>query len=131
MSLNVPRPYRDLTNEAALLKGFADKFRLTEWPGSKTPEVYFDRRALAVVNFDRASLHAKCIVVDECKTLLTSANFTEAAQLRNIEAGVFIADESFAHSLTRRFKALIANGLQQRHQCERHFLLPVQHSGWL
>jgi phosphatidylserine/phosphatidylglycerophosphate/cardiolipin synthase-like enzyme len=30
--------------------------------------------------------HAKCIVVNERKALATSANFTEAAQMGNIEA---------------------------------------------
>lgn len=114
MFLNVPRPYRDSTAEAELLKRFADRFRLDEWPGPRAPEVYYDRRALALGDSEHASLHAKCIVVDERKALVTSANFTEAAQMRNIEAGVFIVDSSLAQSLVRQFEALIANGLLQR-----------------
>jgi len=62
MFLNVPRPYGDSTPEAELLLGFATKFRSKEWPGSKLPELYYDRRALAVENYERTSLHAKCIV---------------------------------------------------------------------
>jgi phosphatidylserine/phosphatidylglycerophosphate/cardiolipin synthase-like enzyme len=111
MFLNVSRPYRDSTPEAELLKRFADKFRLEEWPGPKPPDVYYDRRALALDNTERASLHAKCIVIDQCKTLVTSANFTDAAQLRNIEAGVLVTDSNFARSLIGQFEALISNGL--------------------
>ena len=111
MFLNVPRPYRDLTPETELLKRFADKFRLEEWPGARPPEVYYDRRALASGTTEHASLHAKCIVVDEHKVLVTSANFTEAAQLRNIEAGIFVVDTNLARSLVRQFDALITGGL--------------------
>ena len=111
MFLNVSRPYRDLTPEAELLKRFADRFRLDEWPGPRPPEVYYDRRALSLGDSEHTSLHAKCIVVDECRTLVTSANFTEAAQIRNIEAGVFVVDSNLARSLVRQFEALISSGL--------------------
>ena len=114
MFLNVPRPYRDATPEAELLKRFADKFRLEEWPGPRPPEVYYDGRALALGASEHASLHAKCIVVDEHKVLVTSANFTEAAQLRNIEAGIFVVDTNLARSLVRQFEALITSGLLLR-----------------
>jgi phosphatidylserine/phosphatidylglycerophosphate/cardiolipin synthase-like enzyme len=111
MFLNVPRPYRDSTPEAELLVRFADRFRLEEWPGPRVPEVFYDRRALALGNCERVSLHAKCIVVDERKTLVTSANFTEAAQMRNIEAGVYFEDSTLARSLIGQFEALISNGI--------------------
>jgi phosphatidylserine/phosphatidylglycerophosphate/cardiolipin synthase-like enzyme len=114
MFLNVQRPYRDVTPEAELLKRFASKFRLEEWPGPRPPEVYYDGRALALGASDHASLHAKCIVVDEHKVLVTSANFTEAAQLRNIEAGIFVVDTNLARSLVRQFEALITSGLLLR-----------------
>jgi phosphatidylserine/phosphatidylglycerophosphate/cardiolipin synthase-like enzyme len=111
MFLNVSRPYRDSTSETELLKRFADRFRLSEWPGPRPPEVYYDRRALSSEDSKHASLHAKCTVVDERKVLVTSANFTEAAQMRNIEAGVFVLDSNFAKSLVRQFEALISSGL--------------------
>ncbi len=114
MLLNVQRPYRDSTPEAELLVRFANRFRLREWPGPTVPKVYYDRRALALRESERASLHAKCIVVDERKAFITSANFTEAAQLRNIEAGVLIVDSNFARSLVRQFEALISGGLLYR-----------------
>lgn len=111
MFLNVPRPHRDLTPESELLKRFADNFREKEWPGRRFPNVYYDRRALALSHSRRASLHAKCVVIDKRKTFVTSANFTEAAQLRNIEAGVLITDTVFARSVIGQFEALIGNGL--------------------
>jgi phosphatidylserine/phosphatidylglycerophosphate/cardiolipin synthase-like enzyme len=114
MFLNVPRPYRDSTPEAELLKRFADKFRLEEWPGPRPPEVYYDGRALALGASEHASLHAKCIVVDGQKAFVTSANFTEAAQLRNIEAGVLVTDSSFARALVGQFEALVGNGVLRR-----------------
>jgi phosphatidylserine/phosphatidylglycerophosphate/cardiolipin synthase-like enzyme len=111
MFLNVSRPHRDSTPEAELLKRFADKFCREEWPGTRLPDIYYDRRALAINHAQRASLHAKCIVIDQRKTFVTSANFTEAAQLRNIEAGVLVTDSNFARSLIGQFEALIGNGL--------------------
>jgi phosphatidylserine/phosphatidylglycerophosphate/cardiolipin synthase-like enzyme len=42
--------------------------------------------------------------------LLTSANFTEAAQERNIEAGVVIDDEEFAKQMLRQLDYLIEDG---------------------
>jgi phosphatidylserine/phosphatidylglycerophosphate/cardiolipin synthase-like enzyme len=111
MFLNVPRPYRDSTPEAELLKRFADKFRQEEWPGPRPPVIYYDRRALASGRSEHFSLHAKCIVADEHKAFVTSANFTEAAQIRNIETGVLITDSNFARSLVGQFEALVSNGL--------------------
>jgi phosphatidylserine/phosphatidylglycerophosphate/cardiolipin synthase-like enzyme len=53
------------------------------------------------------SLHAKCVVVDERWSLVTSANFTNRAQTRNIELGVLIDDEPFAQKITGQWRALV------------------------
>jgi len=53
------------------------------------------------------SLHAKCLVIDHDYTLITSANFTDRGQTRNIEAGVAIADRAFATSLERQWWNLV------------------------
>jgi hypothetical protein len=37
---------------------------------------------------ERAILHAKCVVIDDTQVFLTSANFTQAGQQRNLEAGL-------------------------------------------
>ena len=59
----------------------------------------------------RGSLHAKCVVVDRSTALVTSANFTEAAQHRNIEAGLLIRHQGIQRrfpALSERLKALTA-----------------------
>jgi phosphatidylserine/phosphatidylglycerophosphate/cardiolipin synthase-like enzyme len=44
----------------------------------------------------RAVWPAKCIVLDDARLFVTSANFTEAAPERSIEAGLLIDDPSLA-----------------------------------
>jgi phosphatidylserine/phosphatidylglycerophosphate/cardiolipin synthase-like enzyme len=39
------------------------------------------------MNYLAASLHAKCVIVDRSRALVTSAHFTDAAQRKNIEVG--------------------------------------------
>jgi phosphatidylserine/phosphatidylglycerophosphate/cardiolipin synthase-like enzyme len=65
---------------------------------------------LAIDEKKRTSLHAKCIVVDSEKSLVTSANFTEAAQQRNIEVGALVTDQWFSRTLVAQFDALIRDG---------------------
>jgi phosphatidylserine/phosphatidylglycerophosphate/cardiolipin synthase-like enzyme len=48
------------------------------------------------------------------KRHIGSANFTEAAQLRNIEIGVLIYRPDFAATVERHFDALIKHGQLQR-----------------
>ena len=110
MFLNVERPKGDTTSDAELLKGFADRFCKMEWPGERLPAVFYDPRAVEPMERGkkRASLHAKCIVVDDARALVTSANFTEAAQERNIEAGVLVESGSFATAVRTQFDVLVA-----------------------
>ncbi|HQX53463.1 MAG TPA: phospholipase D-like domain-containing protein, partial [Planctomycetaceae bacterium] len=67
---------------------YAQDFRERHWPWTPFPEVYYDPRALETDSKVRASLHAKIVAVDRRKIFITSANFTEAAQQRNIEMGL-------------------------------------------
>jgi hypothetical protein len=46
--------------------------------------------------------------VDDEIAFVTSANFTEWAQERNLEAGVLVRDVGFARSLRNQFESLIA-----------------------
>jgi phosphatidylserine/phosphatidylglycerophosphate/cardiolipin synthase-like enzyme len=87
MCLDVSRPPGDTSNASEILGRFAYRFRTSEWPGTRLPEVLYDPRALAPERERRASLHAKC-VVDDMRALVSSANFTEAAQERNLEIGL-------------------------------------------
>ena len=112
--VNVHRKHKDQTAEAVLLREFADWFRDDVWPGDRLPEVFHDPRSLATDGTTRACLHAKCIVIDERRALLTSANFTEAAHERNIEAGTVISDTILARALKAQFDTLVDHGELRR-----------------
>jgi len=103
---NIARPWRDTRSEAELVRLFVDDFRKTQWPGRRYPKVLYDPRSLSAAPGARACLHAKCLIVDDERALVTSANFTEAAMDRNIEAGVVIDDAGFACRLRAQFDAL-------------------------
>jgi len=92
-----------------------DKFFREVWTfGLPKPDVYYDPRT-AMPGPPWASLHAKCVVVDDETTLITSANFTDRGQTRNIEAGVLIDDRAFAEELGAQWRQLIAAGLVHRY----------------
>ena len=111
MFLNVHRGHRDTTKDFELIREFAHKFKTTEWPCGRLPEVYYDPRSLEADQAKRSSMHAKCIVIDRKLAFVSSANFTEAAQVRNIEVGALIKSERFAIRLVEHFDALGSAGL--------------------
>jgi len=112
--LNVERPYQDATPAPELVRKAARRLRDEVWPGTRLPEFYYDPRALDEDMTQRASMHAKCIVVDGRRTLVTSANLTEAAQERNIEAGVLVEDAGFAERVERQFLGIVEGGVLRR-----------------
>lgn len=114
MFLHVERPHRDRRPAAELLARFAERFREEQWSGARLPEVYHDPRTLELGGGKRASLHAKCVIADDRWALVTSANFTEAAQARNIEAGLLVEDRALAEMLRAQFEGLVAAGLLAR-----------------
>ena len=84
-----------------------------DWPRDprRHREAHVPRRRelVTALNGPRwSSLHAKCIIVDE-RTLVTSANSTERAQSRNIEAGVLIEDRRYAQDLAGHWKQLVTD----------------------
>ncbi|RIL07559.1 MAG: phospholipase [Proteobacteria bacterium] len=114
MFCNVQRNPGDPRTDNELLRGFAERFRNEQWPGQRLPEVYYDPRALSLASGPRACLHAKCVIVDEELAFVTSANFTEAAQERNIEAGVLVQSTLLARSLASQFERLVDVGALRR-----------------
>jgi phosphatidylserine/phosphatidylglycerophosphate/cardiolipin synthase-like enzyme len=114
MFLDIQRPYTDTTRDADLVRRFAVRFRSKEWPGTRLPEVFYDPRSLHLDRAVRASLHAKCVVVDERVAFVSSANFTPAAQVKNVEAGVLVRSEQFAGQLAGHFRALVSSAALQR-----------------
>jgi phosphatidylserine/phosphatidylglycerophosphate/cardiolipin synthase-like enzyme len=104
---NIHRKHLDETPSVVRIREFAARIREQVWPGKRLPEVFYDPRSLETEGSKRAVLHAKTVVVDGRFTLLTSANFTEAAQERDIEAGVLIDDTRLAERVTRQFDRFV------------------------
>ena len=100
----------------ALAIATVDAFFRDVWTfGAPKPDVYYDPRT-AMKGPPWASLHAKCVVVDDARALITSANFTDRGQTRNIEAGVLIDDRGFAEELAGQWRQLVAGGLVRRYR---------------
>jgi len=110
MFLDVKRPREDSSLPSEVLARFRERFKQREWPGSRLPEVYYDPRSLDPDPSKRASLHAKCIVVDGERAFVSSANFTEAAQVRNVEVGLLVQSDTIARRLSNHFEALAGSG---------------------
>jgi phosphatidylserine/phosphatidylglycerophosphate/cardiolipin synthase-like enzyme len=80
-------------------------FRAEHWPDDlRLPDIWYSP----------TTLHAKCVVVDGRWVFVTSANFTEAAQARNIEVGVLLDHPALAQSLAAQFQGLQKSGELRR-----------------
>ena len=104
--LHVGRKERDTRYDSEILREFVDDFG-RHWPWSPRPRVFYDPRSLALDNRVRATWHAKCVVIDDEVAFVTSANFTEWAQSRNVEAGVLMRNSHFARQLRQQFESLV------------------------
>jgi phosphatidylserine/phosphatidylglycerophosphate/cardiolipin synthase-like enzyme len=106
-------PAHGEVDEARAAAGWVRRFRERHWPEDvRVPAVWYDPATL-----DRSagvSLHAKCVVVDGRHAFVTSANFTEAAQARNIEVGVLLDHPALAQGLVGQFQALRDHGQFRR-----------------
>jgi phosphatidylserine/phosphatidylglycerophosphate/cardiolipin synthase-like enzyme len=112
--LDIQRGRGDERQADELVAAFKKRFINDQWSGNRLPKVYYDPRSLCQ-GAERACLHAKVVVVDQMVTLITSANFTEAAQERNIELGALLRDHRIAQRIHQHFHFLI----------DRQKLLPV------
>ena len=111
MFLDIQRRQGDTSAASELAGRFAHRFRTTQWPADRPlPEVYYDPRSLATDPKECAALHAKCVVVDGLEVFVSSANFTEAAQQRNIEVGLRLQSPVVAERIARFFESLVQNG---------------------
>lgn len=110
MCLDIARR-RDTSLDEEVVRRFSRTFADLHWPReSRRPQIYYDPRSLN----GGSSLHAKCVVVDGREALISSANFTEAAQRRNIEAGVLVRDAGLVRRVEDYFTGLIAgDGLRR------------------
>lgn len=98
-----------------LIAGFVHRLKTVEWPSAHPlPEVYYYPPSLALGGDSRSCLHAKCVIIDDQAAFVSSANFTEAAQERNIEVGVIIRSPTVAGYLARHFASLVDDRVLQR-----------------
>jgi phosphatidylserine/phosphatidylglycerophosphate/cardiolipin synthase-like enzyme len=115
MFLDVQRGPGDTSMPSEVVKRFAERFRTREWPEDRPlPQVFYGPRSLDLDAAKRACLHAKCVVVDDEAVFVSSANFTEAAQERNIEMGLLVRSSWLAKQLTRHVDTLLGAGLLVR-----------------
>lgn len=112
--LNIERGQRSTTKSEDLVRRFADRFWKSDWPGKARPSVYYDPRSLEP-DGPKGVLHAKSVIADEEALFVTSANLTEAALDRNIEAGVLLRDRTIVLTALAHFRGLI----------DQKFLLPL------
>jgi len=87
------------------------------WPfGEPYPELFYDP---LTTRSSTTLVHAKCAIVDEKTSLVTSANFTHHGQEKNIEVGALIRSPRFARSLLAQWLGLIEGGFLARVDARR------------
>jgi len=105
--LNVSRKYGDTTLTEEVVEAYKRDFLAKHWPWEIRPKVYHFPASLHLKASERASMHCKFVLADEERCFITSANFTEAAQTKNIEVGVELTGSYEPRALSSYFKALI------------------------
>ena len=111
LCLDVRREPSDTSLDHAIVDRFARRFVDREWPGERRPRVFYDPRSLSTADRSGSALHAKCVAIDGQKALVTSANFTEAAQHRNIELGLLVECPLVVGQIEAHFRSLIDMGI--------------------
>lgn len=113
--LDIQRRQGNTSAPTELVREFVHRFRTTQWPsGRPLPQVFYDPRSVTLEPGKAAALHAKCVVIDEFDLFVSSANFTEAAQQRNIEVGLRLRSTIVAGRIVRFFESLVTNGHFER-----------------
>jgi hypothetical protein len=110
MMVDIARTRTDTSLDSEIVWRFARQFWEKQWPWHPRPELWHDPRSLSSDALRRSALHAKCIITDSANALITSANFTSAAQHRNIEAGVLIRHPQAVSRLANYFAGLRSQG---------------------
>jgi phosphatidylserine/phosphatidylglycerophosphate/cardiolipin synthase-like enzyme len=114
--LNVPSDAATIAEADAVATRFIDQFFHDVWTfGVPKPDVFYDPRTV-VRGPPWVSLHAKCVVVDDERSFITSANFTDRGQTRNVEAGVLVEDRAFSGELGAQWRQLVSEKLMTRYR---------------
>lgn len=91
---------------------FKKDFLSNQWPGERPPELWHDPRVFTETEkANRGVMHAKVVVIDNVAALVTSANFTQAAHHRNIEAGVLFRAPRQVRRIRSYFEGLMQTKL--------------------
>ena len=114
LCIDVRRKQTNTSLGDRIAEGFAKNFVENEWPGIRLPGLYYDPRSVAPGGENRSALHAKCVVVDGTEALVAFANFTAAAQERNIELGLLVRSPNVAERIEAHFRSLIREGYLAR-----------------
>ena len=109
--LNVARKYSDKTLSAEVLEAYKQELFKRHWLWPEKPKFYYYPAALETNTKERSAMHAKFLIADEERCFITSANFTDAAQKRNIEVGVELNHSSEPKALSQYFKSLMHQGV--------------------
>jgi hypothetical protein len=99
-----PAPSREQVR--AHIDTWLNNFLLTNWPFALCPRILYDPRSAEPGSACTPSA-SSCT----SESLVTSANFTDRGQGRNVEVGSLIVDESFARSLVAHWMSGVATGL--------------------
>lgn len=108
--LDIVREKNDKASDSELALRLANVFRQNEWPkGKRLPILhYYDPGRLNIENKKtKGCLHAKVVVVDGESVFVSSANFTEAAQERNIEVGLLLNSRTVAGQIQKYFEEMV------------------------
>jgi phosphatidylserine/phosphatidylglycerophosphate/cardiolipin synthase-like enzyme len=109
--LDIQRKPGNTSASTELVHEFVHRFRTSQWPATRPlPQVFYDRRSVTAEAGKSVALHAKCVVIDEFDLFVSSANFTEAAQQRNIEVGLHLRSAAVAGRIIDFFDSLVAGG---------------------
>ena len=109
--LDVRRSPGDTSAVSEVVHRFGHHFRQHDWPEDRPiPELFYFLSSLEEHADDRGAMHAKTIVIDNARVFISSANFTEAAHVRNVEVGLVLRSSVLAEQLTNYFNSMIADG---------------------
>lgn len=108
--LDIPRKRGDSTLSSQIVSQYRDEFFAKQWPSEKRPELHYLSNSLDMDWKVRSSMHAKLIIIDRTTVMISSANLTQAAQTKNIEAGVIVSNKNTAQRLANHFESLAENG---------------------
>lgn len=102
--VDIPGDQRNVSDahEERLVTEHVAGFLKAHWPWRARPRFYYDPRRFDPSVY--ASIHAKCVVVDSRYAFVTSANFTDRGQTRNVEVGLLVEDTHLATQLAAHLR---------------------------